>query len=112
MKTQPFNFEETQKTCNFDQSDLTDCLSHERFNQALNQCKIRSQSRKVADETCQKVDDKQKESKTKIPSVKRKVEVEIPMQVSTQRKRPIISQVTVAPTKKLSKQALEKLKKF
>ena len=111
MKTQPFNFEETQKTCNFDQSDLTDCLSHERFNQALKQYKIRSLSRTVADETCQKVDDKPKESKTNIPIVRKKIEMEIPTQVSTQRKRPI-SQVKVAPTKKLSKQTLEKLKKF
>jgi len=111
MKTQPFNFEETQKNCNFDQSDLTDYLIHERFNQALKQCKIRSPSRKVADKTCQKVDDKPKESKTNIPIVRKKIEMEIPTQVSTQRKRPI-SQVTVAPTKKLSKHTLEKLKKF
>ena len=43
--------------------------------------------------------------------VRKKIEMEIPTQVSTQRKRPI-SQVTVAPTKKLSKHTLEKLKKF
>jgi ribosome maturation protein Sdo1 len=111
MKTQTFNFEETQKNCNFDQSDLTDCLSHERFNQALKQCKIGSPSLKLAEKNRQKVDDKPKEPKTNIPIVRKKIEMEISTQVSTQRKRPI-SQVTVAPTKKLSKHTLEKLKKF
>ena len=89
METKPFNFEETQKTCNFFLSDLTDCLSHEKFNQALKQFK--SLSRKVPDETCQKVEDKPRESKPNVPIVRKNNEVEIPSLVSTQRKRPIHS---------------------
>ena len=121
LKTKSFNVDEFLDSDNRPQRDITDSLSHEKFNQILLKCKSKpfenKNGCKNGDAIQPKVKEKPKESKVEsskvsVSNVEKTIKEASPEKNSINKKR-TICQVTVQSKKKINSDSLNKMmKKF